>query len=72
MPQFDFFSFVTQTFWILFGLIIFYFLVTFLFIPKYSEILKFREKLDFFLNKDISSTKSLYDAYIKKFFEKLR
>jgi antibiotic biosynthesis monooxygenase (ABM) superfamily enzyme len=72
MPQFDFFSFVTQTFWVLFGLIFFYFLITYFFVPKYSEVLKFREKLEFFLSKNTNNTKSLYDAYIKKFFEKLR
>jgi antibiotic biosynthesis monooxygenase (ABM) superfamily enzyme len=72
MPQFDFFSFVTQTFWVLFGLVIFYFLITYFFVPKYSEVLKFREKLEFFLLKNSVETKSLYDIYIKKFFEKLR
>jgi len=72
MPQFDFFSFVTQTFWVLFGLVIFYFLITYLFVPKYSEVLKFREKLEFFLLKNTKETKSLYDTYIKKFFENLR
>ena len=45
MPQFDFYSFATQTFWILAFLGLFYFFVLFFYLSHYAEVLKFRKNL---------------------------
>ena len=72
MPQFDFYSFVTQAFWILFGLGFFYFFVVYHYIPKYAEALKTREKLKNHITTDSLSSNSVYDYFIKKIFDSLK
>ena len=51
MPQFDFFSFFSQVFWLSFAIVFFYLLFLKFFLTKSSETLKMRNKLRaFFLN----------------------
>jgi archaellum component FlaF (FlaF/FlaG flagellin family) len=73
MPQFDFFSFSSQAFWILIGLFVFYFFIKYTYISKYAQLFKFRIKLYNLVsrhkNLNVSNKKKLYDVYIKKFFE---
>ena len=69
MPQFDFFSFVSQAFWVLFFFSFFYFFVLYFYLSKYSEVIKFRENLKYlkFFYKSGSSTKlfvGMYDLYV--------
>ena len=45
MPQFDFFSFSTQVFWILIGFFSFYFFVLKFYLVKIAETLKLRRIL---------------------------
>lgn len=54
MPQFDFFSFSAQVFWILVGFFLFYFFILKFFLVKISETLKVRKK----------SADSSYSEYI--------
>jgi len=68
MPQFDFFSFGTQAFWLLVGFSSFYFYFLYSFITKYSEALKFRQKLNLLPKPDLLKTKHVYDLYLKGFF----
>jgi hypothetical protein len=49
MPQFDFYSFATQTFWILAFLGLFYFFVLFFYLSHYAEVLKFRKVVFLFI-----------------------
>lgn len=45
MPQFDFFSFSTQVFWILIGFFSFYFFILKYYLVKVAETLKLRKVL---------------------------
>lgn len=45
MPQFDFYSFSVQIFWILFGFSFFYFVILRFYLVPVSEVLKWRKKL---------------------------
>jgi len=45
MPQFDFFSFSTQVFWILIGFFSFYFFILKFYLVKIAETLKLRRIL---------------------------
>jgi len=70
MPQFDFYSFASQTFWFLVFLGFFYFFVLFFYLSKYSETFKFRKILKFlyFFNKDKVEIKFfVVDSYISTF-----
>ena len=63
MPQFDFFTFVTQGFWFINTFFVFYFIVLRTYIVKYSEVLKMREKI--ILEKEQKRAKvNLYDHFI--------
>ena len=44
MPQFDFYSFSTQVFWVCVLFFSFYFIFTLIFLPEISKTLKLREK----------------------------
>jgi hypothetical protein len=72
MPQFDFYSFFTQTFW--FSIITCFFYLMYLKLPLYntSEVLKFREKFKtlYSLNSASSSAKALYEKVIFVTFKK--
>jgi len=45
MPQFDFYSFSTQIYWVLFGFIILYFFLLRLYVVNFSNYNKFYQKL---------------------------
>jgi len=45
MPQFDFYSFSVQIFWILVGFSLFYFFILRFYLVPVSEVLKWRKKL---------------------------
>ena len=51
MPQFDFYSFSTQNFWVLLFFISLYFFFLSFYLNNFSEIKKMRYKLIFFYNK---------------------
>jgi hypothetical protein len=58
MPHFDFYSFFTQSFWVLIFFFFTYFFIYFFLLIKISEPVKFRTKL-FFRFKKIVSNKLL-------------
>ena len=68
MPQFDFYSFSTQIFFVLLGFAIFHFLVLKFIVVPYSKVLKLRKKLfsTFLVNSTDSTnySKSLYESFI--------
>jgi hypothetical protein len=71
MPQFDFYSFVSQTFWILLFLGFFYFFILFFYLSKYAEVIKFRKSLKFFYkfnNSLLENRITIYDQYLYSFF----
>lgn len=72
MPQFDFNSFVTQTFWILLILSFFYFFVVFQYLPKYTSSFKFRTKLISFFILVIENTNSQTNYVFKSFIKALK
>ena len=49
MPQFDFYSFSTQIFWVLFFFVFFYFFILRLYLVVFSQADKINNKLDLFL-----------------------
>ena len=71
MPQFDFYSFITQTFWILLFLGLFYFFILFFFLSQYALVIKFRKSLKLFYKFDdnlIDKHIAIYDQYLYSFF----
>jgi len=46
MPQFDFYSFVDQTFWTILGFLSFYFLILRFYLVNFSKVFKLRQKLN--------------------------
>ena len=69
MPQFDFYSFATQTFWILLFLGLFYFFVLFFYLSHYAEVLKFRNYLRI-LCLLAEKKSSIFDLYLSFFINK--
>jgi len=70
MPQFDFFCFQLQTFWLLVAFISFYMFCLFIYIPSISEVLKMRIKLyNYYVNQKALKI-NLRDYYLKSFFNK--
>ncbi len=45
MPQFDFYSFPSQSFFLILAFYFVYFFITFFYLPNFSEVLKMRKKL---------------------------
>lgn len=72
MPQFDFYSFSTQVFYVLLGFTIFHFYILNFVVISYSQVLKLRQKLfNTYLNekfKGVDSSKSVYDSFISLIF----
>ncbi len=68
MPQFDFYSFSTQVFYVLLGFLVFHFLILNYVVVSYSQVLKLRQKLfnTYLFNKFSlkNSTKTIYDSFI--------
>lgn len=55
MPQFDFYSFSSQNFWILLSFFIVYFFILYCYLSNFSELLKFRQKLILFYTSGLST-----------------
>lgn len=72
MPQFDFFSFSVQIFWVLLGCVAFYLIQLQLVIRKTAEVIKMRRKLIDVIAKANKNKNSsfLYEAVIKHFSAK--
>ena len=66
MPQFDFFSFSTQVFWILVGFFSFYFFILKFYLVKIAETLKLRR----LLKKKIFLKNISYDYVLFSFLKK--
>jgi F0F1-type ATP synthase membrane subunit b/b' len=69
MPQFDFFSFFVQIFWLTIGSFIFYLVYLKLVIKNSSEAIKMRQKLILFIKKveENKSASFIYDTVMKLF-----
>ncbi len=72
MPQFDFFSFFVQIFWIILGCIAFYLIQLQLVIRKTAEVIKMRKKLIDVIAKSNATKNSsfLYNTVIQYFSPK--
>ena len=68
MPQFDFFCFAPQIFWLSIFYVFFYLFFLYFFIVRYSEVLKFRKKLNEIIIGHKLNKTQVYDLYIKNFF----
>jgi hypothetical protein len=72
MPQFDFYSFSTQVFYVLLGFLFFHFFILNFIALSYSQVLKLRHKLfNTYLTKSFNkniNTKSVYDSVISIVF----
>lgn len=66
MPQFDFFSFSTQIFWILIGFFSFYFFILKYYLVKIAQTLKLRRVL----KKKISLKNVSYDYVLSLILKK--
>lgn len=67
MPQFDFYSFSTQVFYVLIGFTFFHFFILNFIVISYSQVLKLRQKLfNTYLDKSLKekNLKSIYDSAI--------
>jgi hypothetical protein len=64
MPQFDFFSFFVQIFWLTIGSFGFYLMYLKFFLRNSSEAIKIRQKVSLFLDKGKGGFKSLWNTAI--------
>ena len=71
MPQFDFYSFSGQNFWILLSFFVFYFFTLYFYLENFSEVFKMRQKLIslYGQKKSKSSPLNLYDLVFSKVFK---
>lgn len=60
MPQFDFFSFFVQIFWLTIGSFVFYLVYLKLVIKNSSEVIKMRQKINSFIVKSKENTNSSF------------
>lgn len=65
MPQFDFFAFSTQVFWILVGYFAFYFFILKFFLVNISETIKLRKSLI----KKVAKKDNSYDYILSLIFK---
>jgi len=68
MPQFDFYSFSGQNFWILLSFFSFYFFVVYFYLSNFSEMFKMRSKLIASYTNQVNfknSSLNLFDFLIK-------
>jgi F0F1-type ATP synthase membrane subunit b/b' len=67
MPQFDFYTFFSQSIGILSAFVIFYFFFVYYYLPNFSEALKLRNKL-LYKSKSIinNQNSSLFTIYLKE------
>lgn len=72
MPQFDFYSFSTQIFYVLLGFTFFHFFILNFVVISYAQVLKLRQKLfNIYLNafSEVNKhSKSVYDSIISLVF----
>jgi len=67
MPQFDFYSFSGQNFWVLLSFFIFYFFTVYFYLTNFSEMFKMRQKLIAFYGNENNNSNfllNLYDFFI--------
>ncbi len=69
MPQFDFFSFFVQIFWLTVGSFVFYLVYLKLIIKNSSEVIKMRQKINSFTvkMKEANNSSFLYNSIIDYF-----
>jgi F0F1-type ATP synthase membrane subunit b/b' len=70
MPQFDFYSFSGQNFWVLLTFFLFYFFTVYFYLTNFSEMFKMRNKLIAFYGNE--SNKSNLALNIFDFFISLK
>jgi len=71
MPQFDFYSFALQNFYVLLAFFIIYFFVLLKYLPQYSEALKMRRKLIKYYGKQNADSKlELVSLFYRSLFSK--
>ena len=67
MPQFDFYSFSGQNFWVLLTFFIFYFFTVYFYLTNFSEMFKMRQKLITFYGNENNNSNfllNLFDFFI--------
>ncbi len=76
MPQFDFYSFSTQVFYVLLGFFFFHFFILNYIVVSYAQVLKLRQKLfnTYLSNKSnsITNSKPIYDVFISLIFKNFK
>jgi hypothetical protein len=76
MPQFDFYSFSTQVFYVLLGFTFFHFFILNYVVLSYARVLKLRQKLfnTFLLTQKatVNSSKAVYDSFIAVIFQNFK
>ncbi len=72
MPQFDFFSFFVQIFWLTVGSFVFYLVYLKLVIKNSSEVIKMRQKINSFIvkAKENNNSSFLYNTVLDYFRNK--
>ena len=68
MPQFDFYSFSGQNFWILLSFFVFYFFTLYFYLTNFSEMFKMRQKLIAFYSNENTNPNfilNIFDFFIK-------
>ena len=72
MPQFDFFSFFVQIFWLVIAACVFHLLYLKLALVRLSQVIKMREKLKAFSQKSNIPLRSgaLYDHCVSSWFKR--
>jgi hypothetical protein len=72
MPQFDFYSFPLQNFFLILAFYFVYFFIVFFYLPNFSEVLKMRKKLFsyYVLNNVNAQPLSLLGSFQKHIFSK--
>ncbi len=72
MPQFDFFSFFVQIFWLTVGSFVFYLVYLKLIIKNSSEVIKMRQKINSFIvkAKENNNSSFLYNTVLDYFRNK--
>ena len=67
MPQFDFYSFSSQNFWVLLSFFTLYFFILYFYIANFSEMIKIRQKLTTMYINDTTKIKSEELSFINSF-----
>ena len=67
MPQFDFYSFSSQNFWVLLTFFILYFFILYFYLANFSEMIKIRQKLASTYITDTTKLKSEELSFINSF-----